>query len=922
MRYLKHKLSNRAIIAIFAVLAVTVFLAVRPVWALDALDVLSPVAAGIAAGAGTTPNSIAGAGAAGITGIGDIIRILVGSIIYLYIYFIGNLLLVIIKILVEVASYNDFVNSAVVLQGWSIVRDISNMFFIIILLAIAFGTILGYEQLNWKQRLPKLLIFAVLINFTRVISGLIIDFGQVIMITFVNGFKDAAGGNFAELLGIKQLLEVSVPGQLPQQIQVAQGDVGGAAIDFIQVISAMIGGAIFATVALIMVLLITLVLVYRMVMLWIYVTLSPIAFILGAFPQGESYYADWWKKMVSTVALGPVLAFFLWLTLLTVGQISVATGSTLAKDINLGSPTTPISCGASEACQPDSILKFIVGIGMLMGGLTVAQGLASSAGEGMGGLVGFAKRAGTGAIKKMTGVAAAQRGIKAYQDERAKAKGLGMAGGLGQKFGLGVNMARARVPIGGAKARKAVVGYYKERLGNRSTADLNDMLPKAGREERAAILSTLARRPGGITTGNTTRADIEGLRGVLDEKEYAEVFKSVQRSAPTLVTDFANPREAGQYAAAVRNKETDLENVPLSAVQAGGTALTEQTFATMSPERIASELKKADEAVQDEILQHFEALIASGADVPNIRQAFADITHDIPAAFPAALATGDVEAQRWVRRTETSMIANKQAAIDQARARGGMPPRQGGGGGGTGATGAGGGPAGGGGTQPPPVTPGPVVPPTIPLPTPPQPTPVPPPATPPPTTTPPSGGTPSPITPVGPAPTRPKPMTPEEIEEETKGWTGGGGTPPSSGPTGGERKPGTPPKPSRPAPQLRSYKSTGGAPLPIPKRDRTTFSRDLKTKKQELLEAFGAAASAKSRGFETPEYEQSSKAYEDIQMAVKNYKEAVAKKQEIMEALAAASGKPEEEQAGKAYRDIQMEVLRLEEEYVQKFDLK
>lgn len=780
MKHINTKLSRPVIIAIFTILVVAVFLIARPIWA--------QVGAAIGTVLGGAPGAIAGAAieqagvgselaAAGVTGIGDLIRMLVGGIVYIYIYFIGNLLLVIIKILVEVASYNDFVNSRVVLEGWAIVRDLSNMFFIIILLAIAFGTILGVEQLNWKQRLPKLLIFAVLINFTRVISGLIIDFGQVIMITFVNGFKDAAGGNFAELLGIKQLLEVSVPGQLPQQIQVAEGDVGGAAIDFIQIISAMIGAAIFATIALIMVLLITLVLVYRMVMLWIYVTLSPVAFILGAFPQGESYYADWWKKMVSTVALGPVLAFFLWLTLLTVGQISVETGRTLSTDITLGAPTTPISCGASEACQSDHILKFIVGIGMLMGGLTVAQGLASSAGEGMGGLVGFAKRAGTGAIKKMTGVAAVQRGIKSYQDERAKAKGLGMVGGLGQKFGLGVNMARARVPIGGVKARKAVVGYYRERLGNRSTADLNDMLPKAGREERAAILSTLARRSGGITTQNTTRADIEGLRGVLDDKEYAEVFKSVQRSTPELVTDFSNPRQAAQYAASVRNKETDLENVPLSAVKAGGTAFTQETFATMSPERIGSELRKADEAVQDEILEHFEQLIASGADVPNIRQAFADITHDIPAAFPEDLATGDVEARRWARRTETTMVANKQVAIETARVRGGMPPRQGAtpaGGGGTGGVG-------GGGQQPPPAAPSvPVVPP------------VPPPVgTPPPVTPTP----PSPITPVGSTPTRPKPMTPEEVEEETKGWTGGGPG-------------GAPPTPSRPAPQPKSYKPT------------------------------------------------------------------------------------------------------------------
>jgi len=46
------------------------------------------------------------------------------------------------------------------------------------------------------------LLFALLVNFSRTIAGIFIDISQLIMLTFVNGFAQAAGGNFVEALGI------------------------------------------------------------------------------------------------------------------------------------------------------------------------------------------------------------------------------------------------------------------------------------------------------------------------------------------------------------------------------------------------------------------------------------------------------------------------------------------------------------------------------------------------------------------------------------------------------------------------------------------------------------------------------------------------------------------------------------------------
>src|SRR5690606_15480277 len=63
------------------------------------------------------------------------------------------------------------------------------------------------------------------------------------------------------------------------------------------------------------VLVFALIFLIRIVALWILTVLSPLAYVFAAFPQTNGYANKWWGEFWKYATIGPVLAFFLWLTL-------------------------------------------------------------------------------------------------------------------------------------------------------------------------------------------------------------------------------------------------------------------------------------------------------------------------------------------------------------------------------------------------------------------------------------------------------------------------------------------------------------------------------------------------------------------------------------------------------------------------------
>ncbi|QQG52226.1 MAG: hypothetical protein HY931_02680 [Candidatus Falkowbacteria bacterium] len=277
---------------------------------------------------------------------------------------LGWILAKVMAVLVYIAQYNNFIHAGAVANGWVIARDISNMFFVVILLVIAFGTILRLENYSYKKWLPKLILMAILINFSKTICGLLIDVAQVVMLTFVNAFKDVMAGGLVDMLGITGWQKLD----------------GFEDVSSWEVAGAFVLSVIYSAIALITVTAMLGMLVMRIIMIWVYVVLSPFAYLLAAFPGGSKYSSMWWSDFTKNLIVGPVLAFFIWLSFTSLVSFN---NQSLGID---GSPQDPnkITCQQDESgvCQKgttDIMIKFVISIAMLLGGMKIAQEIGGAA---------------------------------------------------------------------------------------------------------------------------------------------------------------------------------------------------------------------------------------------------------------------------------------------------------------------------------------------------------------------------------------------------------------------------------------------------------------------------------------------------------------------------------------------------------------
>src|SRR3989344_4208225 len=120
---------------------------------------------------------------------------IVGNAANSIIRFIGWFILQLTSWLLQVAQYlwdfslklnTDFTSLLPVVRiGWTVTRDATDIFFIVILLIISIGTILRIQGYAAKQLLVRLVLMAILINFSLAIGSVVIDFSNVLGIQFL-----------------------------------------------------------------------------------------------------------------------------------------------------------------------------------------------------------------------------------------------------------------------------------------------------------------------------------------------------------------------------------------------------------------------------------------------------------------------------------------------------------------------------------------------------------------------------------------------------------------------------------------------------------------------------------------------------------------------------------------------------------------
>jgi len=311
-----------------------------------------------------------------------------------------------LKFFIEVASYNNFIDTPTVKIGWFLVRDVANMFFVVLLLVIAFGTILGVEQYEWKKTMVKLVLAAVFINFSNMIAQLMIDAAHVFTITFVNAISATAGGNIIQLFNIDAVYKITGADKLA---------VGGDLK--IEAFAASVASFLLALIMMVTMGAFAIVMAARMVILWVLIILSPLAYIFQVIPQTQKYAQEWWSEFTNHVIVAPVMVFFLWLAFATlnssVPQLDfTSAGAEATSVINSGAQVVDAQkkLSISEATSWENLASFLIATVFLVVGLKVVRNLGVVAGGLTSSATGFAKKVATIATGYALGRAAYEKG--------------------------------------------------------------------------------------------------------------------------------------------------------------------------------------------------------------------------------------------------------------------------------------------------------------------------------------------------------------------------------------------------------------------------------------------------------------------------------------------------------------------------------
>lgn len=81
----------------------------------------------------------------------------------------------------------------VIVTGWKLVRDISNIFFILILVWTGLSTVFGFSKVSMRSIVPQLIINALLINFSLFGARVVIDISNVTARLFYNTMSVCQG---------------------------------------------------------------------------------------------------------------------------------------------------------------------------------------------------------------------------------------------------------------------------------------------------------------------------------------------------------------------------------------------------------------------------------------------------------------------------------------------------------------------------------------------------------------------------------------------------------------------------------------------------------------------------------------------------------------------------------------------------------
>lgn len=269
-------------------------------------------------------------------------------------------------------------NAPGLLVAWGVLRDLGNMLLLFGFIFIGLATILDLQTYSAKKALPRLLIFAILMNFSLFAAEAIIDVSNVLSSTLY------AQANTDPCLGeSEETIQVSSSGggfdgasdELKESCLLNYGLAGaimeasGLSTMFqlpddasFSSVAVYIGLSLFATIGAVVFFAAGIMLVVRALILTILMITAPIGFAAMALPPLKKFGDEWWSKLIHQAFFAPILI------LLILVSIKVSESFAGGNENGLAGALTQPNSSAMGV-----ILVFSLVIGLLISSLMAAK---------------------------------------------------------------------------------------------------------------------------------------------------------------------------------------------------------------------------------------------------------------------------------------------------------------------------------------------------------------------------------------------------------------------------------------------------------------------------------------------------------------------------------------------------------------------
>lgn len=546
---------------------------------------------------------------------------------------------------------------APVVNATQISTQIANLALVGIFIIIALATILDLGGYGIRKTLPVFIGIVLIVNFSTVFVGLLIDAGNTVMNFFWEN-SNLKTVKLNEFIIQQMNISQAIAGANSKQIESLFGQAGSA--------SATAGVAGIRLLVLLLTLLasyiflrLSLLLIMRVAALWILIMTAPLIFVIGILPSMRGQLKKWWQELLNWAFIGPATLFFFFFGLAIwqeMNEVFALEGKQkFGQDVETLSlflvfpivalffmyalSTSKKLAGAAANGLVDGVIN--VGKGLALGTLALGAGVAlGGVGKGLAQVVGTERMKNIGEGLQRAGFSKAGLWIKRQHEDQVKQRQEEVKSSSDAYDDLAkTDPAKITADFGKTHGTARKLGMIRAMMANNQTLS-NEMQEFA------------------LKHGETRDPD---LRKSVKE-QYAHKDDKVYNATTGQITDYKGMAE--KFARAKNPARVNLDSIATAAVPArGGLSPQQEAFMLLATQLDRGDLNEI--AHNGPAFRKYEGLIASVEALHNAN----------PNVF-AQLATDSAYSEAFLKQTLgklTTWRANAAQFQTQSQRGGGTP---------------------------------------------------------------------------------------------------------------------------------------------------------------------------------------------------------------------------------------------------------